>query len=178
MTEICKTPYGTWAPVYRELGLSPRPCIGKECFQKAWPLPDAEQPNGRLDNWQQGFATANIGLLMGTKLSDGTHLGALDIDHNDYVRLGRAVLGDPKCGRVGKKGAVFFVRYEPQVKFQKKYKAKGEFKDKYGQMAEWLVERQICIIPPSLHPDTKQPYRWLGTPLHEMELTRLPLIGG
>ena len=47
---------------------------------------------------------------MGSPFPDGTTLGASDTDHDDYARIAQALLRDPPSGRIGKKGAVFFVR--------------------------------------------------------------------
>jgi len=176
MSDICQTPYGTWAQVYRELGLWPRPLIGKACKQKNWQLPDNELPPGTLDTWDKKYETSNIGLLMGSPLEDGTLLGALDIDHDDYVGLGRTLLGNPPCGRFGSKGAVFFVRISPSLPSQK-FKVKGDSEHGGIQALECLFKKCLCAIPPSIHPDTEQPYRWIGTPLHEIDFTKLPLIG-
>lgn len=188
MNDICNMPYGTWAKIYRERGLCPRPLkypgtdsnnkpLGKACKEAGWQKPDSELPEGTIERWENNYSHFNIGLLMGTPVGDGTLIGALDIDHNSYVKLGKALLGgNPPCGRIGKKGAVFFVRFNPFTG-KKKFTVKGEQNKEYGQVAELLLEKTLCVIPPSIHPDTKQPYRWLGTPLHEIDLTRLPLIG-
>lgn len=182
------TPFGTWAKPYRDLGLSPRPLqypgidsrtgklLGKACKEKGWSDPDSELPPGTVERWDAQYAHYNIGLLMGTPLPDGTLLGALDIDHDQYVSLGRALLGDPPCGRVGKKGIVYFLRFAP-VKAKVKYTVKGEQNASFGQVAEFLFQKTLCVIPPSIHPETKQPYSWIGTPLHEMDFNQLPLIG-
>jgi hypothetical protein len=42
---------------------------------------------------------------MGSPFPDGTTLGAFDIDRDEYVRVGRAVLRGPPSGRIWKKGA-------------------------------------------------------------------------
>ncbi len=175
MSDICKTPFGTWAPIYRKLGLWPRPLIGKACKFKGWSTPDPELPIERTEEWDRKHAALNLGLLMGSTLSDGTLLGALDIDHDDYVGLGRTLLNNPPCGRIGKKGAVFFVRILPSLASQK-FRVKEDDK-KYGQVLECLFQNSVCAIPPSIHPETQQPYRWIGTSLLEMNFNKLPLIG-
>lgn len=192
MSDICATPYGTWAHAYRELGMWPRPLkypgtdpksgkpFGKMCKEPNWQLADADLPAGTIEQWDQEYAHYNIGLAMGSPFPDGTRLGALDIDHDDYVELARTLLGSPKCGRIGKKGAVFFVRYKPELLTKmkrKKFRVKGEQNAAYGQVLECLFEGTLCVIPPSIHPDTQAPYQWLGTPLHEIDFSELPLIG-
>ena len=82
---------------------------------------------------------------------DGTTLGALDIDHDDYVRLGRALLGDPPSGRVGKKGAVFFVRVRGSLS-NSEFRVQGDQAKRYGKVAECLFVKKLCVIPPTIHP--------------------------
>lgn len=186
---ICEFPYGTWAPVYREMGLWPRPLqypgvdynsgkkLGKACKETGWQVPDHELPAGKLDEWDRKFSHHNIGLLMGSPLGDDKFLGALDIDHDRYVSLGKELLGgDPPCGRIGKKGAVFFVQVIGNLG-NPEFRVKGEQNAHYGKVTECLFRKKLCVIPPSIHPDTEQPYRWIGTPLHEMDLNQLPIIG-
>lgn len=186
--KVSLTPYGTWSKIYRDLGFYPRPLkypgadkkgtrFGKACKEKGWQISDPQLPPGTIERWDAQYAHYNIGLLMGSPLPDGTLLGALDIDHDDYVALGRVLLGDPPCGRRGMKGAVFFIRHALPIPKKLKYTVKGEQNESFGQVAELLLQRAICVIPPSTHPDTTSPYQWLGTPLHEIDLTKLPFIG-
>jgi hypothetical protein len=110
---------------------------------------------------------------MGSPLPDGATLGALDIDRDDYVRLAKVLLGgDPPCGWFGSKGAVFFVRVAPGVK-NRKFRV-GQDSE---QIAEALITKSLCVIPPTIHPTTAGAYEWLGTPLLDVDLSTLPLIG-
>ena len=104
--------FAHWADVYRRRGYWPRPItLGtKACHVREWQKPDSELSEATLASWLTSHAHFGIGLLMGSPFPDGTTLGALDIDHDEYVRLGRASLIDAPSGRIGKKGAVFFVR--------------------------------------------------------------------
>jgi len=185
MTDICKTPFGTWAQPMRDAGFWPRPSTGKACYVKGWSTPDPELDPSVLQGWSSTNAKDNIGLLMGSPLPDGMLLGGLDIDHDDYMNLGRTLLKDPPCGRIGKKGAVFFFRYSPSMKFYKDLRIQkttrcgydGSYAEKYKKVGELLTTGMCCIIPPSIHPETNQPYRWIGTPLHEIDFNLLPIIG-
>src|SRR5271156_4454293 len=105
-------PFADWGDVYRQLGYWPRAItIGsKACHLRDWQRPDDEIPAAEIASWSTQYGHLGIGLLMGSPFPNGTTLGALDIDHDDYVRIGRALLRDPPSGRVGKKGVVFFVR--------------------------------------------------------------------
>jgi hypothetical protein len=128
-----------------------------------------------LAQWVIHYAYHGIGLMMGSPLPDGTLLGALDVDRDQYVALARVLLGNPICGRVGKKGAVFFVRYRGQLG-NPEFRVQGEQNASWGKVAECLFDKKLCVIPPTIHPETNAPYRWLGTPLHEMNLLKLPLL--
>ncbi|WP_424360791.1 bifunctional DNA primase/polymerase [Methylocystis parvus] len=109
---------------------------------------------------------------MGSPFPDGTTLGALDIDHDDYTRLGLALLGNPVCRRIGSKGAVAFVRIRGEPK-NAVFRVNG---DRKKQVAEMLVVKKLCVIPPTIHPTTGQPYRWIGKPLLETPFEDLPIV--
>lgn len=177
MTDKCETPYGTYAPILDAMGLDCRPSLEKGCKEKGWTKTNDELGQEVIKKWYEEKANYNIGLLMGTLLPNGNRIGALDIDHDNYVEVTRYLLNNPKCGRFGSKGIVFFFQYPPHVKFPKKLKNKGELSAKNNEIGEFLTERHLCILPPSIHPDTGEPYRWVGTPLFEMDLNKLPLIG-
>lgn len=178
MTKLSHTVFGDWAPIYLGLGLEPRPIIPgeKSCKEEGWNKPNAELLPGLLEKWLKDRAHYGIGLRMGTRLADGTCLGALDIDHDKYIRLGSALLGNPPCGRIGKKGIVYFFRYSPSDK-PEKYKLRVKDREEYGLVAEIFIGGTQVVIPPTIHPDTEMPYTWQGTPLHEMDLLKLPYIG-
>jgi hypothetical protein len=112
---------------------------------------------------------------MGSPFPDGTTLGALDIDRDEYVRVGRAPLGHTPSGRVGKRGAVFFVGVHGPLS-NLEFSVRGEAGARFGKVAECLFVRKLCVIPPTIHPDTGQPYRWIGRPLHEVDFSDLPIV--
>lgn len=178
MNKVRHSLYGTWAPIYQERGLWPRPIMfgTKACKEPGWNKPDTELDPKVLQQWIEKKPALGIGLLMGTPLPDGTRLGALDIDDDNYTALGKALLKNPVSGRFGKKGAVFFVRYVLEITEKPKFSVeiKGS---KKKQVAECLFNNLLCVIPPTIHPDTNNPYEWLGKPLHETDFNELPLIG-
>src|SRR5436305_385047 len=47
---------------------------------------------------------------------------------------------------------------------------------RWGKVCECLFVKKMCVIPPTVHPDTGQPYRWIGMPLHEIDFRLLPLV--
>jgi hypothetical protein len=36
--------------------------------------------------------------------------------------------------------------------------------------------RKLCVIPPTIHPDTRRLYQWIGRPLHEVGFNELPIV--
>jgi hypothetical protein len=165
--------FADWVDLYRRLGNRPRPItIGsKACHVRDWQRPDHEIPAAELASWPTKYGPLGIGLLMGSPFPDGTTLGALDIDRDEYVRVGRALLNNPVSGRIGKRGAVFFVRVRGRL-------SNPEFRvgGKGDKVAECLFTKKLCVIPPTIHPDTGQAYRWIGTPLHEIDFNQLPIV--
>ena len=97
------SPYAVWVAAYRKKGFWPRRITPgtKACHDTAWQKCDSEHPPQRLQEWEDTGRPFGIGLLMGSPFPDGSRLGALDIDNDSYVSLGRALLRDPPCGRSG-----------------------------------------------------------------------------
>ena len=113
-------------------------------------------------------------------------LVALDIDTDDLA-VNKAVNGllPPDCPRKrGRKGVTIFVR----AKLPKKIKQAVGFAIIDGEWTvsnvEALTVGQQTVIPPSLHPSTKQPYEWVAgnddvvRTLYEMPLADLPGFEG
>ena len=114
--------------------------------------------------------------MLGAPLPDGTLLGALDIDHDDYVRVASVLLGgNPPCGRFGSKGIAYFVRVTGDGKYRQ-FKYKPEGASKFVAVGELLCSKRLCVIPPTIHPNTEKPYRWVGNSLLETRYTELPII--
>jgi Bifunctional DNA primase/polymerase, N-terminal len=169
--------FADWAPLYRNQGFWPRPILPntKACHLAGWQKPDVEIPTEELASWLTKYGHLGVGLLMGSPFPDGTTLGALDIDHDDYVRIGRALLRDPPSSRVGKKGAVFFVRVRGSLS-NPEFRVQGDQVKRYGKVAECLFVKKLCVIPPTIHPETGRPYEWIGRPLHEVNFSELPTV--
>jgi hypothetical protein len=107
---------------------------------------------------------------MGSPFPDGTSLGAIDIDRDELVRVSELYLGSPVSGRIGRKGIVYFVRVRGIVQ-NPAFNVTG-----HGKVAECLFHKKLCVIPPTIHPDTDLPYRWVGRPLLEVDYRELPLV--
>jgi Bifunctional DNA primase/polymerase, N-terminal len=168
--------FADWAGVYRQRGYWPRPITPgtKACHVREWQKPDSDLPDATLASRLTSHADFGIGLLMGSPFPDGTTLGALDIDLDEYVRIGQALLRDPPCGRIGKKGAVLFVRVRGRLS-NHEFKVRGD-DGTYGKVAECLFTKRLCVIPPTIHPDTRQAYHWIGKPLHEVDFGELAIV--
>jgi hypothetical protein len=118
------------------------------------------------------FGSKGLGLLLGTEMAPGEVIGAIDVDDDAFVRATAALLVDPPSGKVGKKGATFFVRVpkEPKLKSTQLRDAAGAGK------VDILMGGRGTVLPPTPHPDTKQPYTWLGRPLLECAFPELPVF--
>jgi hypothetical protein len=169
--------FGELAPLYRAKGFWPRPIkLGsKQTFVKRWTRPDHEFEPQELMDWLREHKGSGIGLLMGSPLPDGTVLGAIDVDRDEYRPLAEALLGDTVSGRFGSKGLVVFVRVAGVGK-SRTFSVKGEAGKKWGQVAEALFVKRLCVIPPTIHPTTNAPYTWIGAPLLDVDFRNLPLI--
>jgi hypothetical protein len=169
--------FAEWAPLYRAAGFWPRPvwADSKSCYLPKWETPDPELPPETLSSWLSSYGDYGIGLAMGSPFPDGTTLGALDVDHDDYRRLGLALLSNPACRRIGSKGFAAFVRISGDLK-NFEFRVTGEAAQNYGKVAECLFTRRFCVIPPTIHPKTDTPYRWVGKSLLETNFEELPIV--
>jgi hypothetical protein len=88
--------------------------------------------------------------------------------------LGASLL-DPPSGRIGRKAVAFFVRVRGRHG-NPEFKVRGEVGKRLGKVAVCLFVKKLCVIPPTIHPDIGQPYRWFGTALHEVSFDELPIV--
>lgn len=116
----------------------------------------------------------NIGLMQGVMAADKTFGVVLDIDIDDPPLIGcvEAAIGRPCPKKLGKKGVSFLVRGIGDI-------PSGTFHDyRNGKKpaGDILAKGKQTVIPPSIHPDTGEPYRWLtkmtpsNTPYHELPI--------
>lgn len=163
-------------PLYREKGLEPRPVFPgtKGCKIKLWQQSDSEWAPGTFERWDEENSNAGIGLRTGTALAGGGTFGFLDIDLAEYVDPIVAAIGGAPCQRIGSKGTAIPVRV---LGTPKNFSFKPKLEGKKGPASvECLFTRKLCVIPPTIHPDTGRPYEWVGTPLLELDLGDLPII--
>jgi len=151
--------FKTWARKYFELGIAVIPLNGKIPIIKNWQRwSTVQQTEAELNELIDKFPNANIGAVLGLCLC------ALDIDTDDIGIL-RACPYTP-LKRKGAKGAALLF-------------AKSYLENMPGSTypVEFLnVGRQI-VLPPSIHPDTKKPYMWIGDEdILTFNLSELPTI--
>jgi len=169
--------YGQQAPLYARADFIPRPIQPgtKACKVQGWQQPGLELDGRSIDQQTDKFGAHGIGLLLGSPMPDNTVLGALDIDDDRYVRLARALLGDPPCGRIGARGIAYLVRVRGDAAFRK-FSVKGSNGAPDMVVGELLVRKKLLVLPPTIHPTTKRPYEWVDTPLLETDPAALPII--
>jgi hypothetical protein len=101
----------------------------------------------------------------------------IDFDTDDKAILGEVfrAIPRPNVAKKGRRGFVAFYRATGELPKGRKFLAP---KGKDGTPGKVLVEILTTgktVIPPSIHPDTKEPYRWLRGP-GMATLYRRPLI--
>lgn len=144
------------APFYYAKGINVIPlyAASKRPLVTAWSdFADFPIPVEVQQQWCQLPDNHNIGVVLGKQ----SNLGVLDIDYadDDLIAEIRKILpeGYDKWTRVGKKGMVFAFRFNPKVPRAFKLNSK-----EHGTICEYLCTGQQVVLPPSIHPETKQPY--------------------
>lgn len=171
--------YGDWAEKWLKIGITPIPVDGKKAFLTNWQnLKDADE--SEIDSLATKYSSYNIGIITGSyaglvgfdldydlkpfdpeksKLSKEEYeilqsqfLKEVDQIKNEITKL----LPHTPCVKVGQEGkATYF------------YRPKGEFQsiqiDRFGlRLIDVLFDGKQCVMPPSIHPDTKRPYKWIN----------------
>jgi len=125
-----------------------------------------------IAEWSEKHSDNGIALLLGSAIGSDHKLVAIDCDDDRLVRLTQTIMGSHPSGKVGKKGATFFARYSAQTPIQS-----TSIKGPEGFSGfDILAEKKCTIIPESVHPDTGEAYKWLGTPLLDINLVELPVF--
>jgi hypothetical protein len=122
--------------------------------------------------WLARYAGNGIGLLLNTEIAVGWRIAAVDVDDDRFVEVTRAVLGECLSGKRGKKGATFFVKVGRDGAPRSTTITDPQ---KVGKI-DILVNGKMTVLPPTPHPDTREPYYWLGRPLLECDPQDLPLL--
>lgn len=111
-----------------------------ELFERKYPL-------------EKGFGIAIV-------CGPASNICVVDIDTDDKEVI--RACPQSLVSRRGKKGEARFFKYSPELhnqSFQRKVIRDG--KKIVEANVDILVERKYIIIPPSIHPETNKPYRWL-----------------
>lgn len=146
---------------YVENGLSVIPLIGKRPILKDWQQYNDHLPTEEdIDRWENVHGKKNVGLCVGP----ASGVMAIDIDTDDT--LIKDALPRSNIARRGKKGEVRFFKYNSDIPTNKYNEIKVEIFSDKGQL----------VLPPSIHPETKEPYVWLTPLTFEDPLFRDQLI--
>lgn len=149
---------------------------------------DPDSKAAREQGWQtttpteeglrRAFARlANLGVRTGDVRKDGTCLLAIDIDleNGELIRCVQRAIGVDVPVKQGKKGFTYIVRLDRE---HKSFQIKWERDKKKVQAVDILCKNAQTVIPPSIHPETKLPYRWVaGEPLWDLDYRSLPVFG-
>ena len=136
------------AQILLEQELSVIPCLGKAPLVKGWPTYSKRLPTeSEIQSWSELYPQANLGVVLG-KAS-----GIVGIDYDGYAPDERILKYIPKSPieRFGKKGFARFFKYNEEK--NRKFKHID---------VEIFSDGGFIVLPPSIHPDTKLPYKWTG----------------
>ena len=172
------SPFLSAVEAYRDVGLAVIPTAGqtKNPTVKNWTrfasiLPSEED----VRTWKNQYGNANVYLPTWQAVGN-MRLVAIDVDNDEYVPAIKAILWDGRSGarvaKRGKKGLTIFVLASATDEFGGKVAAK-----RFGAPdVEVLAENCGTVLPPSIHPDTKKQYEWIGGSLLDTKLSSLPII--
>lgn len=172
---MSKGVFSTEAPKYWAKGLSALP-IKKGTKQPAissWTAYQANLPNSsRREEWLRKNRDCGIGINLGTPIFEDQLIMVLDADDDVWVPSLTNIFGEGACAKRGKKGASFFARVAKSGKVKSTALKAAEG---FGGI-DILVGGRQAVLPPSIHPDTELPYKWLGPALCDVNLKSLPQI--
>lgn len=145
----------------------------KQPIFRGWTEYLENKPNDEtLNAWSDKYSDNGTALLLGSSIGTEYKLVAVDCDDDRLIRLTQAILKSHPTGKVGKKGATFFAKY-PVKSPIKSTCIRGP--EGFGGI-DILAEKKCTIIPDSIHPDTGKPYIWLGQPLLNIDISKLPIF--
>jgi hypothetical protein len=157
---------------YYEMGYNVLPVEpnSKAVLMESWQnYCEKKQMGWQVESWLSSFANHNIGIPLGAA-SDIIALD-FDIDINNLHEKVQELLEGSLVKKKGQKGFTAFYKYNGEITKRWRYENKC--------VVELLSSGTYTVMPPSIHPDTKQPYVWV-TPdtlldLNSSELTTLPV---
>ena len=115
-----------------------------------------------------GSGDTGIGVV-GGRASHG--LIGIDIDTDDHPIKNAIikVLPPTPVSKSGQKGETRFF-YGPDITTSQSWNVNGK------RVCDLIGPGRQTVLPPTIHPDTKQPYRWQGAGLEHYDPEDLPLI--
>lgn len=162
------------------LGLSPIPLVpGKKrpAEERGWQKYCTEQPSPeQITKWKDKYDLQQIGLCLGTEVEPGMFLVAIDVDDDDILPEVRNALDTIGAAKKGKKGLTIFARAPGSVVNQKIKRRGADGKAERVPSVEILAKGSQTVIPPSIHPETEQPYIWDGQAINEGFPQSLPIV--
>lgn len=128
---------------------------------------------------RRGFARpSNLGVRCGDLHKDGTCLLALDVDldNAEIIKCVQRALGNENVPvKKGKKGATFIIRLDREHKTTKIKWIREATKTKVDAI-DILCKGAQTVVPPSVHPDTHLPYKYIAGPhLEDTDYKTLPV---
>jgi P4 family phage/plasmid primase-like protien len=149
---MSNTIFKDFAPAYWAAGVPVIPLYvrNKRPAIESWQafadcMPGVEQQR----DWLSRYPSGNMGLPLGKQ----SGLVAIDIDTDDteIIDIVKSVCGPSPWCRVGRKGMVMVYRFNGHKT--------ARIKNAEGQtLVELLSSRTQVVLPPSIHPDTGEPY--------------------
>ena len=144
---------------YHELGLCPIPLQGKAPYHTGWQKPEKYQGLPTEEVLRMFRPNDNVGLLCGIPMKDGRYL--MGIDYDD-LKMWEKHAGDKDIewltqGSIVKTGSGKFHHYVVSNDPKAFVFAGIEDPDHGGEVQG---ARRQCVAPPSIHPDTKEEYKW------------------
>ncbi len=142
---------------YVEKGLSVIPLIGKAPRSSGWSKWCTEKMD--MEDITLLPGQTGIGLCLGP----ASGIVAVDIDTDNKTILD--MVPDSPVKKRGQKGETRFFQYDKSIRSQKP-----------GMGIEILAQGNQTVLPPSIHPITREPYYWIGTSLLDFDLDHLPSL--
>lgn len=168
-TEVVPSAFALTAPYLIRGGYSPLPIVrggkapGIHYPMRGW---QAYCDNVALPNVIRGWSLIPG---IGVGVACGRGLIAVDIDVEELVGPILAALPFPVVDKKGRKGLTAFYRGDTQ-----KIPSRNYSSSQRGGLVDLLSWKRQTVLPPSIHPDTNQPYFWwtdatlCDTPLSEL----------
>lgn len=162
--------FSTNALRYFENGYNVIPLLPntKRPFQDSWQIAcETRQAEYQIDSYVHSYPNHNIGIPLG----EASKIIAIDFDYDAdglHEKINALIDGSP-VKKKGDKGYTAFYQYNGE--HPKKWYKDGK------SIVELLSTGNQTVMPPSIHPDTKQPYVWVTLDtLFDMTANELPKL--